>query len=454
MAIAHLIMKDRQSNTNTSDSLVEKYWIVTANMGYGHQRAVYPLRHMAEEGIITDGSSKDASEKEQKMWRRVLGAYEFISRAKGIPFIGDSLFNLLDAFMHIPSYYPIRDLSNATFQVELLRSNIRKGLCSGMLEKTRSQDIPIITSFYASAIAADLNSYNQIYCIICDADINRVWVAKEPWESRIEYFTPCDKATQRLHTYGVPDAKIFTTGFPLPEELLGGRDLPILKAQLGKRLQKLDPDKVFWTRHGKSVQHFLGKQNCLPAEKKQLTITYAVGGAGAQREIGKKIAFSLKEKIRNNEVKLYLVAGIRKDVGDYFDSVKAQIAPESKNIEIIYSENLYEYFDKFNQALWHTDILWTKPSELSFYCALGLPIIMTPSIGSQEKFNEKWLHEIHAGIKQENPDFTHQWLFDLLRKGILAETAWSGFLKARKLGLYKIMDILQTGEITQEHSRY
>ena len=86
----------------------------------------------------------------------------------------------------------------------------------------------------------------------------------------------------------------------------------------------------------------------------------------------------------------------------------------------------------FNFALHNTDILWTKPSELSFYCALGIPIIMTPAIGPQEKCNHRWLREIGAGIKQQNPEYTNQWLLDLLNKGRLAEAAWNGFLKGRK----------------------
>jgi hypothetical protein len=99
-----------------------------------------------------------------------------------------------------------------------------------------------------------------------------------------------------------------------------------------------------------------------------------------------------------------------------------------------------------------TDILWTKPSELSFYAGLGIPIIMTPSIGSQERFNKQWLHEIHAGMRQENPDYTDQWLYDLLDNGTLADMAWSGFLKARKLGTEKIVEILKTGTMKQSNS--
>ncbi len=430
----------------------EKYWIVTANMGYGHQRATYPLRNFAEGGIITDGFEADVSPKEKKRWKRILNTYEFFSRAKSIPFIGNYLFNLLDAFLQIPSYYPIRDLSNSTFQVNYLRSNISKGLCSYMLEKVRTKNIPVVASFYASAISVDLESFQQVFCIICDADINRVWVAKDPYESRIEYFAPCDKAAQRLRTYGVPTDRIYTTGFPLPEELLGGRELPVLKKNLRKRLLHLDPQQRFQTLHGKNVQYFLGKETYTPAVDERLTIMYAVGGAGAQKEIGGKIADSLKDYIQSNKVRLILVAGIRKEVRDYFKTVKEKVAPDSDAVTIIYAETMNAYFDQFNAALADTDILWTKPSELSFYCALGLPIIMTPPIGSQEKFNAKWLYEIQAGIRQENPEYTHQWLFEKLNKGVIAEAAWSGFLKARKLGTYKMLDVIKTGKITQDHS--
>ena len=427
-----------------------KAWVVAADMGYGHQRAVYPLRDFAEDGIITVGSSEAVSKAEKKLWKRLLNAYEFFSRAKGIPVIGPPLFSMLDALMHIPSFYPMRNLSDTTFQVNLLESTIDKGLCKGMLEKISTKVLPLVTSFYASAIAADKKGFNKIYCIICDADINRVWVAKQPWESRIEYFAPCGKAAQRLKAYGVPEERIHLTGFPLPKELLGDENLSVLKKDLAQRLFYLDPEGKFWARHGRNVEHFLGQENCVFRNERKLTITYAVGGAGAQKEIGEKIAQSLKEKLKAGEVKLILVAGIRKEVNEYFESVKKEISPEDENIKIIYSESVQEYFDHFNQALRETDVLWTKPSELSFYCALGMPIIMSPIIGSQEKFNRKWLREIQAALKQENPEYTDQWLYDLLRRGTLAESAWDGFLKARKLGTFKIQKMLENGYFEKE----
>jgi hypothetical protein len=432
--------KDKESgNTGTQ----QKAWLITADMGYGHQRAIYPLKSIGYEEIISVGNNPSTPSVERKLWKRILSIYELLSRAKGIPFIGSLLFKILDFFLHIPTYYPISDLSRSTFQVKLLASSIRQGLCRGMTEKIKEADIPLVTSFYAPAIAADMAGHSKIYCIICDTDLNRVWVSNDPWESRIEYFAPCGKAACRLKAYGVPEQQIHLTGFPLPPELLGDQSLNILKKNLGQRLHYLDPNNRFWPLHQRNIEHFLGEGNCQFKNDRLLTITYAVGGAGAQKEIGKKVAHSLRHKLLDNQLMLNLVAGIRTDVQDYFLDLKEEI--NSQNINVVYGKDIQEYFHNFNQVLKETDILWSKPSELVFYCGLGIPFIMTPTIGSQEKSNKKWLRELQAGFKQDNPDYADQWLFDLLNKGRLAEAAWAGFLKARKKGTFKIINILNNG---------
>jgi len=116
----------------------------------------------------------------------------------------------------------------------------------------------------------------------------------------------------------------------------------------------------------------------------------------------------------------------------------------SKNVEIIFERNIEDYFQKFSWALKKTDILWTKPSEISFYTALGLPIIMSPSIGSQEDFNREWLLELGAGMNQKNPQHTDQWLFDLLDYGWFAEAAMDGFIEVEKMGKENIKRIIPT----------
>jgi hypothetical protein len=111
-------------------------------------------------------------------------------------------------------------------------------------------------------------------------------------------------------------------------------------------------------------------------------------------------------------------------------------------IAILYQENIEDYFREFNQKLRKTDILWTKPSELSFYSALGIPIIIAPTIGSQEEFNKRWLIKSGFGIVQEDPASTRQWLFDWLDKGYLAKVAMQGFIEGEQLGTYNIQKII------------
>jgi hypothetical protein len=160
---------------------------------------------------------------------------------------------------------------------------------------------------------------------------------------------------------------------------------------------------------------------------------FAVGGAGAQKEIGIKILKSLVEKIKSGEIKVIISAGTKKEVKEYF---------EGSGAEIIFSQDINDYFQKFNQALRKTDILWTKPSELSFYTALGLPIIIAPTIGSQEEFNREWLLQLGSAKIQENPAYVQEWLSDYINSGWFAEAALQGFIEGEKMGTYKIEQII------------
>jgi hypothetical protein len=440
------IISDTEKTKESASAADNKFWLVSAQMGYGHLRAAYPLRHFSHEGLIIAGSEENTSMAERSLWKRTLWFYELLSRAKGVPVIGKTLFSLLDFFLKIPSFYPRRDLSKSTFQVKMLNSAIRKGLCKSVMDKIREKNIPLVTSFYAPAIAADVNNFGKIYCIICDTDLNRVWVSHDPWESRIEYFAPTGRAAKRLKDYGVPEQRIHLTGFPLPTETLGNENLDILKHDLGQRLHYLDPSNRFWPLYRQNLLYFLGEENCKFRNERLFTLTFAVGGAGAQKETGKKIAFSLREKLISGQMILNLVAGTRSEVNDFFLDIQEEI--NTANINVIYGKNFEEYYQKFIQIIRKTDVLWSKPSELSFYSGLGIPLIMSPTIGAQERANKKWIRDIQAGFKQENPDYTDQWLFDMLHKGRLAEAAWAGFLKARKRGTFNIKEFLETGRFS------
>jgi hypothetical protein len=445
------------NDTPGSASSKGKFWLVSADMGYGHQRAISPLKFMAADGkILTANTTPYATKGERTLWKEMLSIYEFMSRAGKMPLIGKIISAILDNLLKIPGFYPHRDRSNSTKQVRYLKLTIRKGLCNGIIEEIRKKKLPVITSFYASAIACEMDGIEHVYCIICDTDLSRVWVAEYASLSRIIYFAPGNTAATRLHSYGVPEKNVIITGFPLPLELLGNRNLDTLKSNLIRRLSNLDPDSRFYNLFKHSVDAYLSineEEGLVPQDAGYpLTITYTVGGAGAQKEVGKQIAVSLSEKIRGKEVILNLVAGTRLELRDYYNKVRDDIEDNCENIRVIWSNETGSYLDLFNKCLHTTDILWTKPSELSFYCALGIPLILTPAIGPQEKCNRKWLRDIGAGIKQNDPAYTHQWLYDLLKKGRLAEAAWNGFLKGRKYGTYNIKDFLETGTFSASNN--
>lgn len=449
---------------------MKKAWVIDVNMGYGHQRTAYPLRNLAFQGkIINANFYQGIPEADRKIWEGSRKFYESISRAKRIPLIGNIIFEIYDKFQKILSYYPKRDLSKPDFVLKKTYSLIKKGWGKDLIFQLKKNPLPLITTFYIPAFMAEVfNFQKDIFCIVCDADIARTWVSLNPKESKIKYFAPCNWVRDRLKLYGVKEKNIFLTGYPLPKELIGTKKMEILKEDVAFRLLNLDPKREFYSKYGALIREYIG-----PLPKKSnhpLTIMFSVGGAGAQKEIAIKVLKSLAKKIKENEVKIILSVGIRESVKNYFEENIKKLGLESylsKNIdpapflysmpsaskslkavqercgvEIVFSKTIEEYFDKFNQKLKTIDILWTKPSELSFYSGLGIPIIISPSMGSHEDFNKRWLLRTRAGVLQENPKYTDEWLFDLLKGGRLAEAALKGFIEVEKMGTFNIEKII------------
>jgi hypothetical protein len=422
----------------------KKAWVIAADMGYGHQRAAYPLKDIAYQRIINANSDKIISRSEKRTWENVRWFYEWISKTTEWPFVGNALFGLFNNLLKIDPYYPRKDNSKPTLQVIYLEKKIKKGLGKSIINLIRKKDIPAISTIYIPSIAANYHGIKRNYCVITDSDINRVWVPKNPKESNIIYLAPCKRAVNRLVSYGVDEKKIHMTGFPLPKECTG-KNLEIAKKSLARRLINLDPNKAFLNTHLKSIKSALGNFD-FNTETHPLTLAFVVGGAGAQKEIGVKIMKSLKDKIINKKIRLILVAGTHLDIRDYFMEEAENIGLSGclqKSLLIISEITKKDYFEKFSKIVNETDILWTKPSELSFYSGLGIPILIAPHIGSQEAWNRKWLiEEVGSGIDQEEPGYASEWIEDWVNDGRLARKAWQGFVNVEKMGTYKIEKIL------------
>jgi len=419
-----------------------KVWLISADMGYGHQRAAEPLKFLAEEKIISIGTDDVTSTRNKRKWARLQNTYEFVSRNKKFSFIGKYLYKLMNSMQAIPSFYPKKDRSKINLAVKILDGYIKDGLYDNLIELVSKKRLPVLTTFYAPAIALDYHGFDDIYCVVTDSDINRVWAAKNPSKSRVKYFVPSEIAQERLKQYGIPSENIFLSGFPIDiDEIVSETGLSV-QDRLAQRLKTLDTFGNFYKLHSGSVEKILGidLKNITPNEKP--VISFAVGGAGAQKELAKKIIAGLFDKLQKDKIKLNLIAGIRTEVREYFRNLTEKSGV--KNTEIIFADTKEEYFHKFNKTIGETDILWTKPSELVFFPSLGIPIILAPPIGAQESSNRQWLRDhIGAGIIQQKPKFCGEWLDDFMKSGKLAEAAWLGYLKVERNGVKNIVSEIE-----------
>jgi hypothetical protein len=430
-----------------------KAWVISVNMGYGHQRTAYNLKDLAEEGIINANDYSGISKKDRIFWEGARRFYEAISRFKRAPLIGGFAFSVFDYFQRIAAFYPKQDLSKPNFTSRQIYSYIKKGWGRDLIEKLKTKNeelkrnLPLIATFFTPAFMAEYFRYpGKIFCVVCDADIARTWAPLNSKESKIKYLAPNERVAERLTLYGVREENIFLTGYPLPLKNVGDENLDILKRDLKSRLLNLDPEKRYFEKYKKLIEENFGKP--LKRPDHSLTIMFSIGGAGAQKDIGIKILKSLRNDIKRGEIKIIISLGIKEIMKEYYLKNIRRLGIKlgengSQPIEFILGKNIGDYFEKFNFALRKTDILWTKPSELSFYSALGIPIIISPAIGSQEEFNMRWIIKSGFGLLQENPNYTDQWLFDWLKQGYLAEAALEGFIEGKKLGTLKIKKIIE-----------
>jgi len=425
-----------------------KAWVVTVDMGYGHERASHALTDLAYADVIVANNYPGIPAADRKLWRQSRTLYEAVSRFKSFPVLGPIAWDVFDGFQEIKPFYPRRDLSAPSLQLLQLYYLIeKKGLGRDLVETLAGKRrLPMICTFFLPAFAAEHFGYPEdIYLVTTDADVSRAWVAKDPKRSRIKYFASNGRVVERLKLYGVRPENIFLTGFPLSKDLIGGERAETIMKDLGERICHLDPNGIFYSKYEETLKRAIGVANCRRTAAHPLTLTFAVGGAGAQRELGLTIAESLREKIRRGKIVLNLVAGTKKEVAAHFKKrlVSIGLGPDlGEGVRIQYYPDRPSYFRKFDQLVRRSDILWTKPSELSFYAGVGLPIIAAPPIGSQEKFNLLWLTTLGAGTPQLDPRYTGEWLFDWVDSGGLARMAWNGFIEAPTHGAYRIEEVI------------
>ena len=278
--------------------------VAAIDMGYGHLRPAAALAGYLGTEVLQMDRPPLGNDVDFRFWESARELYEPLTRLSQLPGVGGPMRAVLNTITAIPEPWPVRDLSGPTQGTKWMLRAARDGVGKTLAGHLRESGAPLVTTFYAAAILAELHGASRLHCLITDSDINRVWAPPDPANSRIVYFAPTERARRRMLTYGVRPELVRTTGYPLPHELI---EQSVLRKNLAARLARL---RVSGNVR-KAAEAELGP---LPELSEPPLIVFAIGGAGAQVPLAQKVVRGLAEKIKRNFFRLALVAGRRPEV--------------------------------------------------------------------------------------------------------------------------------------------
>ncbi|HEY2030713.1 MAG TPA: hypothetical protein VGH20_16060 [Myxococcales bacterium] len=400
-------------------------------MGYGHLRPAAALARWLGTAVLQIDRPPFGDARDAAFWQRSRKLYEPLTRVSQLPGLGAPLRALLNTITAIPEPWPSRDHSGPTQGTRWLQRAAKDGVGEELAKHLLTTGAPLLATFYAAPILAELHGAKRLSCVVTDSDVNRVWAPPEGAKSEIVYFCPSDRARRRLVSYGVREEQARLTGYPLPHELVGGRERTALKHNLAGRLSRLNAQGAVRDL----AERELGP---LPAPDRPPLVVFAVGGAGAQVPLAKELLRGMKPQLEREQLRLTLVAGRRAEVASALRSEieKAQV----RGVELLEESDVFRYFERFNVLLARADVLFSKPSELTFFAALGLAFVAAPPVGVHEAWNLRWATDRGAALVQHDPRFAGEWLLEWLQAGVLAGAALNGFLRLPQTGLYDICD--------------
>ncbi len=409
--------------------------IVSVEMGYGHLRPAYTLADSLGVEVVRLDAAPAAGFVEAALWKTVYKSYNRLSRACDWPGAGRFAKMILESATRIP---PLQRQPEPANLMSYFADGATRAFVGRRFRNMASGAGSIVATYPVAAFAAARLRNARVFCLVTDTDSNRAWAPANADRSDIEYFAPVQRVADRLRSFGVPGRKIHVTGFPLPAKLVEGAS-----AALARRLCRLDAKSVFRIK-SQGADAFI-RRFSQPCSAQPISMTIAIGGAGAQTRQAGAILQALKARISEGRFKLTLVAGIRFDVANRLKTMVQSAGLEDRlghGIDILFAGSLKDYFQQFDDCLADTDLLWTKPSELVFYASLGVPMLLSEPLGGQERANREWLLSNDAAFDAGDPAMLDCRLEQLLSTGELCRIAWNAYSRLERNGAERIKQIL------------
>jgi hypothetical protein len=408
----------------------EAPFVAAVAMGYGHLRAAMSLAEHWGVPLERADRSPLSTVGESLVWALARRGYHSLSRLSqddsAVPFFG----RLLDRITAIDNRRPTPSAA-VPRSVTLLDALIRLRFGRRLGRRLDTDSRPLVATFYANALAAEHHSAASVACVVTDSYVHRVWVARDPASSRIVYLVPVGGTADCLAGYGVDRRRICVTGFPLPPGLVGSGRREVLERNLRDRRKRL----------GRFMAESEGALSSAPR------LTVAVGGAGAQAGRARDLLRVLDPLLSAGRLRLTLVAGTHRWVARMFSEWVRQAVEQGlppANVEILAEDRFIDYYRSMNRVLAETDILWTKPSELVFYAALGLPLILEQAVGDHERHNRELVVDHGVAVDRPPTGELAEWLHRRLATGWFAEAADRGRERLDAGGTVKIASFCST----------
>ncbi|HYR17857.1 MAG TPA: hypothetical protein VEQ15_00100, partial [Myxococcales bacterium] len=152
--------------------------VAAIDMGYGHLRAAAPLADalgvpMLRMDLPPLGDARDAW-----FWWRTRAVYEPLTRWSQAGLVGAPMRALLGRITAIPESGG--DFSGPTPGTRWMERAARGGAGRALADHLRRVGVPLLSTFYAAPILAELHGAERLHCVVTDADVNRVWAPPDP----------------------------------------------------------------------------------------------------------------------------------------------------------------------------------------------------------------------------------------------------------------------------------
>ncbi|MGO8705252.1 MAG: DUF6938 domain-containing protein [Candidatus Brocadiia bacterium] len=400
------------------------FYITTVLMGYGHLRAADNVAGLGRGRLVRVDLPPFANLADLLVWKSSQDLYHVVSRTVETRL--RFLFRVLERIEDIPD-----DSQRASMEYPMLiRFLVRSGVGRGLRRLASPSDnghgdqvcLPRLHTFFLPGLACVYNRFpGKNYQLLCDADFHRVWAPIKPNDGDVTYLVPTAAGADRLISYGVAHDRIAVTGFPLPVANTGGRDLDVLQSDLRARLERLSP-----------------------RSDSPLRLVFALSGAGCYLILLKTLIRELLPELRSRKLTLCIAAGDNRKAKAEIESHLAALSTgPADGVTILYSPDVLEAFAQFNRALRESDLLITKPGELVFYAALGIPQVLLPPVGKHEFKNRAYLIENSAALDLPGAESAGAWLQAQRANGAWRRAAESAFARLPKLGTFAINEIVR-----------